>query len=44
MVALVVILVILIVGGLITSTLLNLFVLPYLYLHFSRGRAARAAA
>ncbi len=29
-----------ILGGLVTSTLLNLFVVPVLYLHFGRGRSA----
>jgi len=32
-----------ILGGLITSTLLNLFVVPSLYLRFGKGRKARAA-
>ncbi|MEA2177009.1 MAG: hypothetical protein QOG77_306 [Solirubrobacteraceae bacterium] len=32
-----------ILGGLLTSTLLNLFVLPSLYLRFGRGRGARLA-
>jgi len=35
---------IVIIGGLITSTLLNLFVLPSLYLRFSRRRSARVSA
>jgi Cu/Ag efflux pump CusA len=30
-----------ILGGLVTSTLLNLFVLPSLYLRFARARGAR---
>ena len=34
---------IVIVGGLITSTLLNLFVVPSLYLRFGRGWAAPPA-
>jgi Cu/Ag efflux pump CusA len=34
---------IVIVGGLVTSTLLNLFVLPSLYLRFGRSRAPVAA-
>ncbi|MDI1464827.1 efflux RND transporter permease subunit [Catellatospora sp. KI3] len=33
-----------ILGGLVTSTLLNLFVLPALYLRFGKGKAGRAAA
>jgi Cu/Ag efflux pump CusA len=33
-----------ILGGLITSTLLNLFVVPSLYLLFGKSRKARAAA
>jgi Cu/Ag efflux pump CusA len=33
-----------IVGGLITSTLINLFVVPSLYLRFARGRRAQPAA
>jgi CzcA family heavy metal efflux pump len=32
-----------VVGGLVTSTLLNLFVLPSLYLRFGRGRSERRA-
>jgi CzcA family heavy metal efflux pump len=32
-----------ILGGLVTSTLLNLFVLPSLYLRFGRGRVSRVA-
>ena len=32
-----------ILGGLVTSTLLNLFVVPSLYLRFGKGRKARAA-
>jgi Cu/Ag efflux pump CusA len=35
---------IVILGGLLTSTLLNLFVLPVLYLRFARPRSQRAAA
>jgi CzcA family heavy metal efflux pump len=35
---------IVILGGLITSTLLNLFVLPSLYLRFGKSRRARSAA
>jgi Cu/Ag efflux pump CusA len=35
---------IVILGGLVTSTLLNLFVLPSLYLRFGRSRKARRAA
>ena len=35
---------IVILGGLITSTLLNLFVLPSLYLRFGKSRRARAAS
>jgi len=31
-----------ILGGLVTSTLLNLFVMPTLYLHFGRGRVQQA--
>lgn len=31
-------------GGLITATLLNLFVVPSLYLRFAKGRAGRAGA
>ena len=31
-----------IIGGLVTSTLLNLFVTPSLYLRFGRGRGASA--
>ncbi len=34
---------IVILGGLVTSTLLNLFLVPALYLRFGRGEAARAA-
>ncbi len=34
---------IVILGGLVTATLLNLFVLPSLYLKFGRGRSARPA-
>ena len=34
---------IVILGGLVTSTLLNLFVLPSLYLRFGRRRTAQAA-
>ena len=33
-----------ILGGLVTSTLLNLFVVPSLYLRFGRPRTGRAAA
>lgn len=33
---------IVILGGLITSTLLNLFIVPSLYLRFGRGREAEA--
>jgi Cu/Ag efflux pump CusA len=33
---------IVILGGLITSTLLNLFVTPSLYLRFAKGRDARS--
>jgi Cu/Ag efflux pump CusA len=33
-----------IIGGLVTSTLLNLFVTPSLYLRFGRTRGARNAA
>jgi Cu/Ag efflux pump CusA len=33
-----------IVGGLVTSTLLNLFIVPVLYLRFGKSRRARAAA
>jgi Cu/Ag efflux pump CusA len=33
-----------ILGGLITSTLLNLFVVPSLYLRFAKSRKALAAA
>jgi Cu/Ag efflux pump CusA len=32
-----------ILGGLVTSTLLNLFVLPSLYLKFGRARRAKGA-
>jgi Cu/Ag efflux pump CusA len=32
-----------VVGGLVTSTLLNLFVLPSLYLRFGRSRSERRA-
>ena len=32
-----------ILGGLVTSTLLNLFVVPSLYLRFGKGRAASRA-
>jgi Cu/Ag efflux pump CusA len=32
-----------VVGGLVTSTLLNLFVLPSLYLRFGRSRNERRA-
>jgi Cu/Ag efflux pump CusA len=35
---------IVILGGLISSTLLNLFVVPSLYLRFGKGRRAAAAA
>ncbi len=35
---------IVIVGGLVTATLVNLFVLPVAYLRFGKGRAARATA
>ncbi len=35
---------ILILGGLLTSTLLNLFVVPSLYLRFGRGSPAAASA
>ena len=34
---------IVILGGLVTATLLNLFVLPSLYLRFAKGRSARVA-
>jgi CzcA family heavy metal efflux pump len=34
---------IVILGGLLTATLLNLFVVPALYLHFGRGKAGEAA-
>jgi Cu/Ag efflux pump CusA len=34
---------IVILGGLITATLLNLFVLPSLYLKFGKSRKAKAA-
>jgi len=33
-----------ILGGLVTSTILNLFLLPPLYLRFRRGRVAADAA
>ena len=32
-----------VIGGLVTSTLLNLFVLPSLYLRFGRGRREKGA-
>ena len=35
---------IVILGGLVTSTLLNLFVLPSLYLRFGKSRKERLAA
>ena len=35
---------IVILGGLVTATLMNLFVLPSLYLRFGKGKAARQAA
>jgi Cu/Ag efflux pump CusA len=34
---------IVILGGILTSTLLNLFVLPVLYLRFGRSKTAAAA-